>query len=330
MSRPRPELERYLESMGLAAEVAPITGDASARRFWRVLLPGGDSRVLMDYGVPFENETDDVRLARIFREAGLPVAEILDVAPAVGCLLVEDLGERSLETSVAWANGRLRPNARALIESAVILAARVASTGTPVLARSERSHGPALDAERFRFETDFFVEHFVGGLCGTPAPERLTPSLHALAALAADTPRRVMCHRDFHSRNLMVRPDGGLAMVDIQDARWGPDTYDLASLLRDGYIEIEEDWIDPLVELYVSTLDEPPAHGFRARFDLVSAQRMIKALGTFGYQATARNAPRYLDGVPRTVRRLRELLPRMGETRGLFDLLSETGVLNAF
>jgi len=328
MTGPRPEVELYLERVCPGAEVTPIGGDASTRSFWRVRLPDGRSRVLMDYGLPFENETDDVRLARIFREAGLPVAEVHEVADEVGCLLLEDLGEHSLEASVAWANGRLRPHARPLVESAVILAARIASNGTPVLARSDRKNGPTLDAERFRFEMDFFIEHFVVGLRGLSPPDGLRDALHALADQAADTPLRVMCHRDFHSRNLMVRPGEKLALVDIQDARWGPDSYDLVSLLRDGYIDIEDDWIDPLVDLYVSTLDEVPAQGFRSRLDRVSAQRMIKALGTFGYQATVRNAPRYLDGVPRTLRRLRDLLPRTAETGALMRLLSEAGALD--
>ena len=58
--------------------------------------------------------------------------------------------------------------------------------------------------------------------------------------VVAETPERVFCHRDFHSRNLMVLTDGSLAMVDIQDARWGPLTYDLASLLRDAYMRIDD------------------------------------------------------------------------------------------
>ena len=155
-----------------------------------------------------------------------------------------------------------------------IAAAEIANRGTPVLKDSERAEGPALDAERFRFEMDYFLEHYVRGLRGIEnPPEELTGALHALADRAADTPRRVLCHRDYHSRNLMVAADGSLAMVDIQDARWGPDTYDLASLLHDGYIEFDEDWIDPLIDLYLSALDGPPAEGFRTRLTRVSAQR---------------------------------------------------------
>jgi aminoglycoside/choline kinase family phosphotransferase len=116
-------------------------------------------------------------------------------------------------------------------------------------------------------------------------------------------------------------------MVDIQDARWGPDTYDLASLLRDGYIEIDEQWIDPLVDLYLSGLDDPPAEGFRTRLTRVSAQRMIKALGTFGYQVAVRHDRRYLDPIPRTLARLDRILPELPEGRPLHTLL-KTGTLS--
>jgi aminoglycoside/choline kinase family phosphotransferase len=323
----RPEIERYLDAVYPGSETAPIASGASIRRFYRVRTPGAHTLVLLDYGLPFEDETDDLRLGRIFREAGLRVAEIVEASAAVGCLLLEDLGDVSLESAIVAADTD-EDAARRLLEQAVLLAAQVAGRGTPVLARSDRRSGPALDAERFRFEMDFFLEHYVGGLlgCSSPPPE-LREALHALADRAADTPQRVMCHRDFHSRNLMLPPTGGMAMVDIQDARWGPDTYDLASLLRDAYIDIDETWISRLVDLYLSALDEPPPEGFRTRLDRVSAQRMIKALGTFGYQATVRHETRYGDAVTRTLHRLQKLLPAFAETRPLHALMTDAALL---
>ena len=122
----------------------------------------------------------------------------------------------------------------------------------------------------------------MGGLRGMEPAPSLRPRLHALADAAAASSAPVLCHRDYHSRNLMVRGDGSLAMVDFQDARWGPDTYDLASLLRDAYVEIDEGLVERMVARFGDAQD------LRARFDLVAAERMIKALGTFGYQASVR------------------------------------------
>ena len=116
-------------------------------------------------------------------------------------------------------------------------------------------------------------------------------------------------------------------MVDIQDARWGPEAYDLASLLRDAYLDVDEAWIDPLVDLYRSALENPPSEGFRSRLDRVSVQRMIKALGTFGYQTTARKSSRYLGAISRTVHRLRRLLPGSSETAPLYEMLMKAKLL---
>jgi aminoglycoside/choline kinase family phosphotransferase len=157
---------------------------------------------------------------------------------------------------------------------------------------------------------DFFVEHYVRGFRGAESiDEALVASLRQLADVAAASPR-VLCHRDYHARNLMVLRDGELAMVDIQDARWGPDTYDLASLLRDAYVDLDEELVVELCERYRTGLPDPPEPGaFRSRFGIVAAQRMIKALGTFGYQVHRLGRDRYREAIPRTVRRLSRLLP---------------------
>ena len=330
MSDPRPEIRRYLEQTIPGAAVSPLAGDASTRRFYRIALPDRTTRVLMDYGAPFHGETDDVKLARLFGSAGLRVAAVLDSSPRNGCLVLEDLGDRTLESLLVDAAGRPAANARTLLERAVRLAARVAEDGTPVLERSERSAGPALDEERFRFEMDFFLEHYAGSFRGVlnPPPD-LRKELHELARLAADSPSRVLCHRDFHSRNLMVLDSGRLAMVDIQDARWGPDSYDLASLLRDAYVEVDESSIEQLIGHYLEDLAEPPdRESFRERFTRVAAQRMIKALGTFGFQTVEKRSRRYLDAAGRTIARLRRELFRSRDTRTVGELLSEAGLLD--
>jgi hypothetical protein len=324
VSAPRPEILEYVAHALPGATLEPLAQDASTRRFFRVRPRSGPTRILMDYGSAFEGETADVVLGRIFTTAGLPVAQTLDVASRAGCLLQEDLGDRTLEQELLSCGSR----SRLLLEAAVRLAAAIARDGSVALARSARAAGPALDAERFRFEMDYFLEHYACGLRGrTQVPDSLRAGLHELADRAAETPRRVLCHRDFHSRNLLVRDDDELALVDIQDARWGPDGYDLASLLRDAYIDVDEAWIDPLVDLYLEASCAPAREEFRRRFDVIACQRMLKALGTFGALRSSAGAARYLDGIPRTLARLRRLLPARSETQSLGTLLSATGLL---
>ena len=315
----RPELLTELSRLYPNARHETLVGDASARRFHRLFLAAGGTRVVMDYGAPFQGETDDVRLARIFDRASIPVARVIDILPAAGALVLEDLGDQTLEGA---------PVRGDLYRSAVRVAADIAARGTKALAGSDRAHGPALDEAKFLFEMGFFLEHYVGSYLGRSG-DALREGVEALAREAASHPR-VLCHRDYHSRNIMVRPDGALALVDIQDARWGPDTYDLASLLRDAYVDLSEADVDALFEFYRNQLPESPdRREFRARFDLVATQRMLKALGTFGYQVAVLGRERYRNSIDRTLSRLARLLPANTQTAPLAEELRRAGVLSA-
>jgi N-acetylmuramate 1-kinase len=320
MTATRPDLATALARAYPGSRVASLPSDASTRRYHRLFLGDGSTRIVMDYGAPFEGETDDIRLARIFEAAGLPVARVLESHPEAGCLVLDDLGDRTLEAA-------LGESAADLHAKAVRLATEIATRGTAALAASERAAGPALDRERFRFEMGFFLENYLGRYLGRPEVDlRLRLRLEALADAAAAHPR-VLCHRDYHSRNLMVRDDGSLSMVDIQDARWGPDTYDIASLLRDAYVDLDEASVEDLLELYRSALPEMPGRTpFRERFRIVATQRMIKALGTFGYQIAVLGRERYESAIPRTLVRLMDSLPRHPYTAPLSELLEAEGV----
>jgi aminoglycoside/choline kinase family phosphotransferase len=326
----RSALSTALDDLYPGARVETLVADASTRRFHRLHLPDGGTRVVMDYGAPFEGETDDVRLARIFEQAGLPVARVLRMLPQAGALVVDDLGDVTMERALNRAASGGHPTREELYGRAVRLAARIATRGTEALSRSDRAQGPALDDDRFRFEMLFFLEHYVGNYLGAPEPApRVREAVLDLARSAASHPR-VFCHRDYHSRNIMVLPDGELALVDIQDARWGPDTYDLASLLWDAYSDLSADEVTELAQRYWSDLTgSPDLQSLRERLHVVAAQRMIKALGTFGYQVAVLGRDRYRSAIPRTVDRLERLLPAHPQTAKVAETLSSEGILRA-
>jgi hypothetical protein len=331
MSLPRDPVLRFLRQRFPEASIERMTGDASSRVFYRVWPAAGPSRVVMDYGQPFAGPTDDMILGAVFRAADLRVAELIEASEVNGCLLLEDLGDRDLESAIrAREAGPDDPSPLELVR-AVELAADVAERGTPVLAGSERADGPALDRDRFRFEMDFFVEHYVAGFHGARAAvDELSPLLHALADRAAETPRRVLCHRDFHSRNILMPPDGTLALVDIQDARWGPDSYDLVSILRDAYIDVHDPWVEPLIDRYLARLSDPPDRaGFLDRFRTVAVQRTIKALGSFGYLTSHLGTERYLEPIPRALKRLETLLDASPDTPPLAAALRHHELLKS-
>jgi aminoglycoside/choline kinase family phosphotransferase len=321
----RDAVQRWVDERFPGATVAELAGDASTRSFFRLVPVSGKTSILMDYGTPFDGESDDQRLTAIFIRAGLPVPEILDAAPDPGCLLLEDLGDRMLEDELETKNEQ--GETPELLLEAAELAGRIARDGSLALSESPRAGGPALDAERFRFEMEFFVENFIEKHRKIKADHgSLRAPLLKLADDAARTPTSVMCHRDYHCRNIMVRPAGSLVLVDLQDARWGPDTYDLVSLIFDAYTDLADEWIEPLILRYLETAGVNDDTLVRHRIHMVGAQRMIKALGTFGYQIEVAKKTRYLDAIPRTLNRLDRLLAANEKTLAIHEAFRSLGL----
>ncbi len=148
---------------------------------------------------------------------------------------------------------------------------------------------------------------------------RFSGAARIVDELAAEP--RVLCHRDYHSRNLMLR-EASLYIIDFQDARMGPDTYDLASLLRDSYVDIADRELDELIAYFLAVKGCTDGSEFRRRFDLMSLQRNLKALGTFGYQTMTRRNPVYIQYIPRTLRYARTTLERYTRFARLRELFA--------
>ncbi|MEK7283165.1 MAG: phosphotransferase, partial [Acidobacteriota bacterium] len=182
-------------------------------------------------------------------------------------------------------------------------------SGAAALGPDDFALSSALDCDRFLFELDHFHRHFIVGhrkMIPPAADAALLRAFYSDLALACDHLPRVYCHRDFQSRNLLVRR-GRLGLIDFQDARMGPYTYDAASLLRDSSLDLDEDLVDRMIARLCRRLGLP-ADEFRRDFDLMALERNLKDLGTFGYLATVRGRPEYLEYVPRTIRSIKRAL----------------------
>jgi aminoglycoside/choline kinase family phosphotransferase len=306
---------------GGRARLTPLSGDASTRRYFRV-EGGGASFVLALYPESFDRESAPFLIVHsLFDEWGLPVPRVHDVDGARGIVLLEDLGDCTLQEllrSVAAPERQARY--REAIDDIVLLqAAARRSPGRGVC------FDVAFDVEKLAWELHYFEKHFleVWRGCDLTAEDRATlaEGFHALASEMAAWPR-VLCHRDYHSRNLMWS-GGRLRWIDYQDARMGPVTYDLASLLRDSYVDLEEDFVaERLAEYHRAAVPSEAWESFLRRFELTSVQRNLKALGTFGFQATVRANLVYLDYVPRTLAHARRNLLRYPELAGIARVLA--------
>ena len=315
---------------GPHVRVVPLTGDASTRQYFRILRPDNPSVVLAVYDEPFTFETlPFVNVCRLFTSIPLPIPAIAGHADDLGILILEDLGDVTLQAHL----GVTQPVEHdALYKHAVELVFRMQRKGAELESDEFIPYSIAFDRDKLMWELNFFVKHFLEAYCGVAiAPSMrsaLTEESLIIAGELASEPR-VLCHRDYHSRNLMLH-DRRLYIIDFQDARMGPDTYDLASLLRDSYVDLSEERVDELIRAYLklggASQATPEAFAeYRQRFDLMSIQRNLKALGTFGYQTTTRNNPVYIQYIPRTLSYVRTTLERHSRFARFRELLG--GVL---
>jgi aminoglycoside/choline kinase family phosphotransferase len=330
----RERIASFLGETGQTADVAsvvPLTGDASDRRYFRILLRRSSPQVLCVHAGAIEFERlPFVNVATLLREMDVPAPRILAHSDPLGIIALEDLGDVTLQAHLGAASDAEHA---ALYREAVTLVALLQERGAKQANPRYLPYGIAFDEEKLTWELQFFIRHFLEayrGVALTPAARAaLDAGFRDLARELAAEPR-VLCHRDYHSRNLMLH-EGRLYMIDFQDARMGPDTYDLASLLRDSYVDFTETQVEELLAFFLAlkgasthhSMSGADAREFRRRFDTMALQRNIKALGTFGFQTTRRANTVYIQYIPRTLNYVRANLQRNEQFTALRDLLAE-------
>jgi aminoglycoside/choline kinase family phosphotransferase len=306
-----------------SARVVALTGDASDRRYYRVFPQGQDPYVLAVYGAAFDFATlPFVNAAALFASLPVPVPRILHHAGDLGVLALEDLGDVTLQ---AHLGSEAPARHSALYREAVGFIDVFQRRGRELSSDKYLPFKVAFDEEKLMWELDYFIRHYVEGYrAATLQPAEKTElraeGMDIVRELAAEP--RVLCHRDYHSRNLMLR-DGRLFIIDFQDARMGPDTYDLVSLLRDSYVDLPWQVVDDLIAYFLALQGRTAELAeFRRRFDLMALQRNLKALGTFGYQASVKGNPVYIQYMPRTLNYVRDNISRYARFARLGDILS--------
>ena len=317
-------VQTYLQRQGIDdARVVALTGDASDRRYFRILTRDSDPFVLSVYSAPFTYDAlPFVNTAALFAAMPVPVPRILGHADDVGVLALEDLGDVTLQAHLGSASPARHA---ALYREAVSFVDTIQRRGRELTDPKYLPYSVHFDVEKLTWEMDFFIKHFLEAYRGVSLMlserDALREECGAIVRELADEDR-VLCHRDYHSRNLMLRGDQ-LCIIDFQDARLGPDTYDLVSLLRDSYVDLPWSVVDDLIAYFLALQGRAAEHQeFRRRFDLMALQRNLKALGTFGYQTTARGNPVYIQYIPRTLNYVRENLKRYPRFERLAELLS--------
>ena len=296
----------------------PASSDASFRRYWRA-RGGGRILVVMDAPPEHEDCGRYAELARRFRAIGLHTPEIYAEDLEHGLLAISDLGDRIyLRELDDQSADRLYGDA---LSALVVIQACGPVDGLPAY------DGPFLRRELVIFREWFLDRHL--GVQLTPEEEQGWERICAcLVANALEQPQ-VCVHRDYHSRNLMVTVSPSPGILDFQDAVVGPVTYDPVSLLRDCYIawgpERVANWALRYLSLAVQSgiLPEVEPGRFLRWFDLMGAQRHLKACGIFARLKYRDGKPHYIRDIPRTMSYVRDVAARYPELADLDRLIRE-------
>ncbi|MFH1016742.1 MAG: phosphotransferase [Pseudomonadota bacterium] len=339
-------LPGLLKNVGLSGkhEAVMLKGDASNRSYFRIHA-GERSFVAMllaerGPNSPAEEITKTARpitelpfidVRRYLETRRVPVPAVYAYDTARGALLLEDFGDRVLCDELP----KMKPaDMRKAYEVALEQLERLAVIPAAAESRTSIAFARAFDRDLYNWEFRHFVEYALDKrLRKPPSAADRDAILKALYRLT-DTYlswENVFCHRDYHSKNLMVLELSGggfrLGVLDFQDALLAPLFYDLASLLRDSYFTLDRKLQDGLVESYRLRMKE---HGFRETnergafrraFDLMGIHRNLKAAGRFFYIEEVKKNPNYLPHVPRTLENVRKTLEDDGDLKSLRTLL---------
>ncbi len=316
-------------------EVFSLAGDASNRRYYRVAV-NEQSTVLMVWE-PFEDNAQYPFLSVLnhFASCGVQVPRVIAKNPKLGFVLLEDLGDLTLERKF-WENQNQQlciPFYKQAIDELL----KIHFDANDSTKGDCTAFHVAFDTEKLMWEMNYMKRHllegvFAGHLQGkfdqNDAKAVEEESLRICDELSRQP--RVVTHRDYHSRNIMIKL-GKIRVIDFQDARMGTMQYDLVSLLRDSYVNLNEAIAQELLDYYLQKRSEKglaPLDGreFNRVYELQTVQRCLKACGSFASFYNTREDVRYLKYLPKTLQSVRLSLARIGEFKKLESYLELSGL----
>lgn len=314
------QILKWIENKSDNFLISPMLGDASSRRYWRV--QGKKESFLACYDPNPDSFNDFIKIQNYLKKIKIKVPEIIKIQEDQQMLLLEDLGDQTFLISLSQEG--LNEECR-FYKQAIDLIIKMQKEKWETIPSVVQKR--FFDREKFEYEVNMTQKYFVEGMLKIPTEQvqRIQQSFHKIIEKIVQE-KNVFCHRDFHSRNLMVSKEGKISVIDFQDARMGAPTYDLVSLLEDCYIDIDNEnrkelikyyWDNSPKELFISDSFED----FWESYHLMALQRVFKAIGSFCYIYKNRQDIRYLKyigfAMEKIKRSLRELRVKSSLTETL-------------
>jgi aminoglycoside/choline kinase family phosphotransferase len=288
----------------------PLEKGGSDRLFYRICCGDGTTLILAKYGSQREENRHYVDIARFLSGVGVRVPEIYVHDEGAGLIWMEDLGDRDLWSYRNESWGERMALYRSALDQLLKLhgeAHRVHDGEHPRL-QSE------FNEELYLWEQGYFIEHCLGRVFGVKVESGCWPKLAEIAAQLAALPK-VFVHRDFQSQNIVVR-QGAACLIDFQGMRPGLAQYDLASVLWDPYVELAEAERAELLTYYVEQWETrgcggaewPGVAEFERVLRLCAMQRLMQALGAYGFLGLVKQRPHFLEHIPPALKSLKSVV----------------------
>ncbi|MBI4850212.1 MAG: phosphotransferase [Acidobacteria bacterium] len=307
-------------------QIEKLTGDASTRQYFRLFCTNGSTLIASIYQESFDQNTHPFSdVTKLFLMAKLPVPKIIAVSGRFAIMLMEDLGDTRLQDWLLRVSEEDYKNA---YKEAISLIIDIQNATNLAYLQNSISSRLAFDQAKLMWELDFFYQHYFHSYLQVKLSSKeetaLKTELEAIAKELSARPR-VLCHRDFHSRNLMLY-QGKQYIIDHQDARMGPESYDIASLLRDPYVELSEEMVEALYQFFVNKklalgASQKWVEEMKQEFELMTLQRIVKAIGTYAYQTAVVKNNVYAPYIPRAIATVEGAAKRLGRFSNLLNML---------
>jgi len=317
-------LARFPSVAASGFEILPLEKGGSDRKFYRILPSGGTPLILVKYGSHREENRHYVDIARFLAGCGVSVPAIYFHDESEGLIWMQDLGENDLWSFRADPWSSREPLYRLALGEAF----RLHHHATPHIEGSGLTLQMEFDEQLYLWEQNYFFEHCLAGVFGMGEHAvrryRDLPAFSAMASRLASLPR-VMVHRDFQSQNILIHADRAW-LIDFQGMRPGLVQYDLASLLYDPYVELADTERGSLLAHYKNLMRSagcPPDDDFDEILHLCAAQRLMQALGAYGFLGLQRGRPDFLRHVAPARRSLREVASRIDGLDEFLHLLDD-------
>ena len=300
------EINKWLSSLeGYSfSDIQQINSDASFRNYFRVIDDRKGSFIVMDSDPSLENNEKFLYVADLLKKISMPIPNIHHIDDSGRYFLISDLGKKTLY------NHRRESHFLSFYDRAIELLVSMQINGARL-----KIQLPSYDDASLYSEMELFKEWFCFHELGLSVQkiEKIDfDTLFMQLIQSASNQERVLVHRDYHSRNIMISDNDEMGFIDFQDAVSGPITYDIVSLLKDCYIKIEPEQMNNMLRIYYDYLiknhmTNKPLSEFIMDFDLMGIQRHLKAIGIFSRLKHRDKKNNYINDIPLTMGYLKHL-----------------------